>query len=140
MNQLTALAELLSERMQTVLKAGNSILLELGRIRNDLSLSVDSLKDYIPKGDYLLSLSLTGLTGDNLHSKTIAHNHSGGEHTQQTGNGFHTHEDGSHTHVLPAPLRGVKPGDRVLVVWAGGQPIVTNIITGSKDVTLDGRE
>lgn len=119
MNQLTALAELLSKQMQTIRKAGNSLLLELGRIQSDLSLSVDSLKDSIPKGDYLLSLSLTGLTGENLHSEAISHLHSGGEHTQQTGNGFHTHEDDSHTHVLPAPLRGIKPGDRVLVVWAG---------------------
>lgn len=139
MNQLTALAELLSARMQAVRKAGNTLLLELGRIQNDLSLSVDSLQDSIPKGDYLLSLSLISLTGDRLHSEAISHLHSGGEHTQQTGNGFHTHEDGSHTHVLPAPLRGIKPGDRVLVVWVGGQPIVTNIITGSKDVDLVGR-
>lgn len=139
MNQLTALADLLFAQMQAVRKAGTSVLLELGRIQNDLSLSVDSLKDNIPKGDYLLSLYLTGLTGDNLHSKIIAHNHSGGEHTQQVGNGFHTHDDGSHTHVLPEPLRGIKPGDRVLVVWVSGQPVVIDIIAGSKDVTLDGR-
>lgn len=98
MNQLTALAELLSERIQTALKAGNSILLELGRMQNDFSLTADSLKDSIPKGDYLLSLSLT-----------------------------------------ESP-RNIKPGDRVLVAWVGGQPIVTNIIMGGKDVDLVGGE
>ena len=124
MNQLTALAELLSERMQTVRKAGNPLLLELGRIQNDLSLSVDSLQDSIPKGDYLLSLSLISLTGENLRSQDIPCCYSGD----------------SRSHILPESLRGIKPGDRVLVVWAGGQPIVTNIITGSKDVDLVDRE
>ncbi len=41
--------------------------------------------------------------------------------------------------VPPEPLRGIRRGDRVIVTWIAGQPIVTEIVTGSKELTLDGR-
>ncbi len=139
MNNLTAFGELLNQHIQRVRRAGTEWTLELGTIGGDLSLTVDGLKDVIPKGDYLLALRLTALTGDDLISHPITHVHEGGGHSQYTGSGHHTHTDGKHSHVLPEPLRGIRPGDRVIVSWVGGQPIVMDIVTGSKELTLDGR-
>ncbi len=113
MDNLTALGELLNQQMQRVRKAGKEREFELGTIDDDLSLIVDSLKDAISKGDYLIALRLTALTGGRLTTS---------EHS-----------------ILPEPMRGIRPGDRVIVAWVGGQPIVMDIVTGSKELTLDGR-
>ncbi len=139
MNNITAFGELLNEQIQRVSKAGKGTALELGTLGGSLELIVDNLRDPVPKGEYLVSLHLLGLTGEALHSAACAHEHSGGGHAQYTGNGVHTHSDGIHHHVLPEPLRGLRPGDRVLVAWVGGQPIVIDIMAGSKGLALDGR-
>jgi len=139
MDNITVFSELLNKQIQRVRKAGEERILELGTIGDDLSLAVDSLKDVIPKGDYLVSLHLVGLTGDDLRSIVIAHDHVGGEHSQLAGSGHHEHHDGEHYHVLPFQLRGIKPGDRVIVAWISGQPVVMDIVTESKELTLDGR-
>ncbi len=131
MSHLTEFAEILNQQMQKVRKAGEQTVLELGSINDDLSLAIDGLKDRIPKGEYLVSLHIKGLSGDQLHSLDIAHTHSGGRHSQYTGDGVHSHSDGTHHHVLPETLRGIIPGDRVLVAWVGGQPIVLDILAGS---------
>lgn len=82
--------------------------IELGGIGPDGSLSTDSLRSPIPKGEYLVSLALacSGYT--------------------ETGGGL----DGPHRHSVPA-LRGLRPGDRVLVAWAGHDPVVVAIIQNS---------
>ncbi len=139
MDNLTAFGELLNQQMQRVKRSGESNPIELGTIGNDFSLTVDSLKDAIPKGDYLLALRLTALTGDGLKAQATSHIHEGGGHEQYTGSGLHSHTDGEHSHVLPEPIRGIRPGDRVIVAWVGGQPIVMDIVAGSKELTLDGR-
>ncbi len=118
MNNLTAFGELLNSQMQRIRRAGESMNLELGTIGGELELTVDSLKDSIPKGEYLLSLHLTGLTKDKLVTQV----------------------ESLHSHVLPSPLRGIKPSDRVLVAWAGGQPVIVDIVAESKELTLDGRQ
>ncbi len=119
MNNLTALGELLSAQMQRIQSAGTPQLVEFGVIQDDLSLRVDSLKDEIPKGEYLLNLLLTGLTGGSLVSSV---------------DGTHPHR-----HTLPASLRGIRPSDRVLVLWVGNQPVVLAILAISKDVDNVGR-
>ncbi len=103
MDSITTFSELLNRQIHRVRKAGEERPLELGTINADLSLAVDSLKDAILKGDYLLALRLTAPA------------------------------------IPPGPLRGIRRGDRVLVAWVSGQPIVTEIVTGSKELTLDGR-
>lgn len=92
MNHVTEFAEILNQQMQNVRKAGEPTILEFGTIQSDLSLAVDGLKDRIPKGEYLVSSTVSS---------------------------FHT-------------------GDRVLVAWSGGQPIVVVILKGSEGVTLSG--
>lgn len=132
MNYFTEIAEILNRQMQRVTQAGKPALFSFGTIGAELLLSVDGLKDTIPKGDYLISLHLTGLTGDDLHSVEIKHTHSGGEHPQTGGSGSHTHDDGIHSHVLPESLRGIRPGDRVLIVWVSGQPVIVEILAQSR--------
>ncbi len=139
MDNITVFSELLNKQIQRVRKAGEERFLELGTIGDDLSLTVDSLQDTIPKGDYLIALRLTALTGNDFKNHAITHVHEGGGHMQLKGSGVHSHTDGEHSHVLPEPLRGIRPGDRVIVTWISGQPIVTEIVTGSKELTLDGR-
>ncbi len=131
MSHLTELAEILNQQMQNVSKAREPTVLEFGSINADLSLAIDGLKDRIPKGEYLVSLHIKGPSGDSLHSKDIAHTHNGGGHSQYVGDGVHSHSDGTHHHVLPETLRGIIPGDRVLVAWVGGQPVVLDILAGS---------
>ncbi len=126
-------------QMQRVRTAGASAALELGTVNEDLSISVDSLKGTVPKGDYLVSLHLTVPSGDLLHSKETAHEHNGGGHSQYVGSGLHLHNDGIHSHVLPNEFRGLCPKDRVLIAWAGGQPVVVDILTSSREMTLSGR-
>ncbi len=104
MDNITAFSELLNKQIHRVSNAGRERVLEFGTIGDDLSLAADSLKDTIPKGDYLLAMRLTASAKPS------------------------------------EPLRGIRRGDRVLVAWVGGQPVVTEIVTGSKDLTLDGRK
>ncbi len=139
MDNLTALGEILNQQMQRVIRAGEGRTLDLGTIGDDLSLIVDSLKDAIPKGNYLIALRLTALSGGSLKAKAGSHVHEGGGHSQYTGSGLHSHTDGEHSHMLPETMRGICPGDRVVVAWVGGQPIVVDIVTGSKELTLYGR-
>lgn len=121
MSNLTALAELLSEQIQRIQRACTPRDIELGLIQADLSLRVDSLKEDIPQAEYLLNLPLTGLVGDALHTADAST------------------ASGQHQHLLPEALRGIRPNDRVLVLWAGNQPIVIAILATGKGVELDGR-
>lgn len=121
MSNLTALGELFSEQMQRIQRACMRQDRELGLIQADLSLQVDSLKEAIPPGEYLLSLSLTGLVGEALRTASAST------------------ASGQHQHRLPDTLRGIRSGDRVLVIWVGNQPIVIAILAASKGVTQHGR-
>jgi len=47
------------------------------------------------------------------------------------GSGGHSHDGGNHDHRLPKEFRPLKAGDRVMVVWCGNQPVVTNILVSS---------
>lgn len=44
--------------------------------------------------------------------------------------------DGAHQHhvLIPEKMRSIKPGDRVLVAWAGDDPVVIDIILPATDV------
>jgi len=91
-------------------------------------LSVDSLRQPIPKGDYMITLTLVSST---WRTERLPHNHEGGTHSQEVGSGYHTHDDGDHDHRIPPDFRGVEPGDRVLVAWCGHQPVVISIVVSS---------
>lgn len=108
-NHIAAFGELLSRRMIRIQSAGDTVSCDLGQINSDMSLSVDSLNGKIPRGEYMISLHLSGESGSDLH----------------------TGKTEEHTHTLPNRLRGLKSGDRVLVAWAGFEPIVVDILISS---------
>ena len=130
--------ETLNGRMQQTAGANFKTSIELGTINGDLSLTTDSIKTPIPKGEYMISLALTHdtyYTYNELNSSAGApHVHNGGEHEGHTsGTGFHTHNDGLHDHRVPSVFRGLQAGDRVLVAWAGHEPIVVDIVVSSNE-------
>lgn len=104
----------LSNRMKRTADGAVPTAIELGVVNSNLSITTDSLKAAIPKGDYMVNLMLTG-------SGSI----SGGSHIG------HTSGNGSHTHNLPGAFRGLQAGDRVLVAWCGAEPVVIAIVVSS---------
>lgn len=102
MNHFDRLAEVLRTRESLALRGSAAPAAELGSINSDYSLSVKSLQTPIPKGDYLLPLPLSA--------------------------GNMTDTADRHTHTVPS-LRGLRPGDRVLVLWADGEPVVAAIVS-----------
>lgn len=136
------LGNTLAQRMTKSAKAASTVPLELGTINDNLSLTPDSIKVPIPKGEYMVCLTLTGGydTSETTHSHDAGgHTHSGGTHGGHTsGSGDHTHSGGEHTHTggphthrLPEAFRNLKPGDRVLIAWCGNEPVVVSIVVPS---------
>ena len=95
-NSIEDLGKLMNSQMKRISKVNKDIAMEFGTISSNMSLSVSSLGNEIPKGDYMMSLHLQGSN------------------------------DG-----LPEQLRGLKPGDRVLVAWVGTEPVVVDILVSS---------
>ena len=123
------LGDIVDGRMKkTASSASNSQMVELGTITEGFNLTTDSI-GLIPKGQYMVDLRLT--SGGTTTEKST-HKHSGGEHGgHEGGSGYHSHDGGEHVHNLPTRLRGLNIGDRVLVVWAGFEPVVVAIVTSS---------
>lgn len=105
-SNLQKLGNTLAGRMQKTASAAVPTTLELGRINENLSLSTDSLRSAIPKGDYMVALHMTGST-------------------------YRTSYDEAHSHELPNVIRKLKAGDRVLVAWCGNEPIIISIVVSS---------
>lgn len=102
---------------------------ELGVIGPRLSLIPDSIRKPIPKGSYLVDITLTH---PDYNVQVTTHTHNGGPHGGHTGgSGTHTHSDGAHTHRIPDVFRNLQEGDRVLLVWCGNEPVVLAIVTES---------
>lgn len=80
-------------------------IIELAVIQSDYSLVTDSFPVPIPKSDYSVCRSLTIDEAQPLTK------------TQPAGN--HIHEV-----IVPDTLRKLKPSDRVLVAWVGGNRVV----------------
>lgn len=105
-SNIQKLCDTLSGRMQKTAHAAVPVTLELGIINENLSLSTDSLRSAIPKGDYMVALHLAGSS-------------------------YQTSTADEHSHQLPDVLRNLKAGDRVLVAWCGNEPVIISIIVSS---------
>lgn len=138
MNEIEQFGLNMTAQARRVSDAGKDASPELGTINGDFSLAVGSLGNPIPKGEYMVSLhlhtantgeQLTTTANDGLHS----HGPSGG-HSQAQYDGVHSHtNEGPHTHevLVSDTIRGVQPGDRVLVIWVGTEPVVVDIVVNS---------
>ena len=109
---VSKLAQVIAERI-----AGQTSwpdVLELGTIQADMSLKTDHFERPIPKGEYLVSRSLTLL--DPMTHTTVA------------GQDAHIH-----TVIRPEQLSPLKPGDRVLVAWVNGgiDPVVIDVVVSN---------
>lgn len=102
MNQFDRLAEVLRAREVKLMQGSAAPAVELGTVNSDGSLSVRSLQSPIPQGDYLVALPLAAANVTETADR--------------------------HTHKVPS-LRGLRPGDRVLVLWASGEPVAAAIVT-----------
>lgn len=141
-SNIQRLGAALSDRMKRTAGAAVPTCLELGAITANLSLVTDGLRVPIPRGEYLVNITLaseTYRTSADTHSHSGGeHTHSGGTHAQYTGSGEHTHDGGAHTHSggehthrLPENFAALKAGDRVLVAWCGNEPVVVAVVTAS---------
>ena len=125
MNNIERLGNLFTSQIKRTVDGNKSIIAELGTIGANLSLKVSSVKNAIPKGQYMLSRSLTlGSSGSKL---TVT----------KSGQGKHEHTDieesGEHNHdvVIPDKMRSIRSGDRVLVIWVGSEAVVVDIVKSS---------
>lgn len=139
-NNIKKLGDVIASRIKTSAQAHRVTYLELGTINADLSLSVDGIKGSIPSSAYMIAFHLSHenyFTYNELNSsKEAPHVHRGGEHSQMSGDGYHTHDtDGLHDHRVPSVFRRLKPGDRVLVAWVGYDPIIVDIVVAGYTIT-----
>lgn len=129
MNNMERLGNTLDGRMKRTSGAAVPTFIELGIINKNLSLTTDSLKSPIPKGDYMVDIRLTSPT---YNTSSTTHSHSGGTHGgHSVGTGDHSHSGGAHTHRVPEEFRALEAGDRVLVAWCGNEPVVISIVVSS---------
>ena len=108
-NNKAAVAGLLQKRMAETYRKGNSIPpLELGTIDGGMNLLIDGLDGSIPNYMVCRSLTLGSVTD------TLTNTEKYGEH--------------GHEIRVPEKMRSLKPGDRVLIAWASGTPVVIDIV------------
>lgn len=92
------LATVLSDRMKETSGAFSRPYVELGVYNEDDSITPDSLRIAIPKGEYMINFMLTD---DQLTSEEL----------------YHEHE-------IPDKLAPLKANDRILIAWCGNEPVV----------------
>lgn len=113
-NGMEKLAKVLDSRMGE--HSGNDFSFDFGVIKKDYSLVANTFPLPIPKKDYSVCRLLSNLT-------TTA---SGGTH------GGHSSGTGSHSHQIVMPK--LKPGDRVLLVWVEGEPVVIDVVVKATSI------
>lgn len=112
------LGKVLDSRNKSTTKAtfnGVKNKIELGTIDGSLALIPDSLGIPIPKGDYMLPITLTG---EFLTENQTVSCSEGGTCT--------------HNHRLPKnEFRSIQSGDRVIMAWCGNEPVILSIVVPS---------
>lgn len=109
-NNIQRLGETLASRMTKTANAAVPTSIELGIINENMSLTTDSLRVPVPKGEYMVDIRLNGPAPNDP---------------------YETQEKEEHKHKLPKFFRALKPGDRVLVAWCGNEPVVIAIVVSS---------
>lgn len=104
----------------------NPLVLDIGIINEDYSLSTNTYPNPIPKSDYLAcraitydpSVPLTKTYCDGAHGQP--HAGFGGAHVNQV--------------ELPEKMYWIRPGDKVLVAWVQNDAVVVDIIVSGSEV------
>lgn len=138
---VNALAKAIQSQMKRNMEAHSDLVLDFGVIQDDYSLLTNTFPVPIPKSDYMVCRHLTigvvgglltntvgaGRPGDGTHS----HGSSGSHGGHITGSGDHSHQnEGPHMHsvLIPASMRQLQPGDRVLVAWVQNDAVVVDLV------------
>lgn len=137
-SNIDKLADEIERRTKDQINFSQSPPLELGILQPNGSLKLDNFPGEItgflvcrtlmigPTGDVLTQTQNPGKPNDGTHS------HDGGTHGgHESGDGGHTHSNqAAHVHdvLIPETMRKLKPGDRVLVAWAGKIPVIVDIV------------
>ena len=116
-NPIEDFGKMLDGQMKNLIKGNSGIAVELGTINGNRSLSVSSLGNAIPAGEYMVSLHLQSSPAT-IRTKL----------SLQPESEVEAHE---HTVELPSKLRGINAGDRVIVAWVGTEPVVVDIVVSS---------
>ncbi|MBQ5658106.1 MAG: hypothetical protein IIV02_01095 [Peptococcaceae bacterium] len=123
---------------ETFRKGNSNPPIELGILDGGMNLLLDGIESPIP--DYMVCRQLTLGKTDDVLTKTQyegkpndgTHSHGpSGRHSGHSDYGVHSHEDEApHIHdvLIPEKMRKLKPGDRVLVAWASGTPVIVDIV------------
>lgn len=112
------LAIVLSSRMKK--ENESPLVLDFGRIQANGSLITNTFPCPVPEGDYSVCRHLTlGKAGEALAEISDSGKHGG-----------HSDGDGSHGHIveIPEKMRGIQPGDKVLVAWIQNEAVVVDLI------------
>lgn len=125
MSEIEGLGKDFDLQMKRIVGASKTNVTELGTIGSDGSLTVPSLGNAIPKGDYMISLHLTAPWALGLNTSTV------GLTTKTAEDHSHSIDGHKHTVTLPNRLRGLQAGDRVIVAWVGTEPVVIDIVVSS---------
>lgn len=107
-SNIQRLGAALSDRMKRTAGAAVPTCLELGAITANLSLVTDGLRVSIPRGEYLVNITLASET---YRTSADTHSHSGGEHTHS----------GGATPSIPVPANTPTTGARTPIL-AGNTP------------------
>ena len=110
MTAIEKLAQTINSRCSGIQRANKDIVMEIGTINKDLSLKVTSIRNSIPKGDYMY-LELSALLGkfDATISPAI-----------DTVSNISITPGKEKVTIIPK----LEAGDSVLVTWVGNEPIV----------------
>ena len=113
-SNIQRLGSVLANRMKQTSAAAVPTTIEMGTINGSLGLILDSLPTPVPKGEYMINLHLIGV------DEWMANNR-----------GIRDCSECDCKLELPPQFRDIKAGDRVLVVWAGNEPIIVAIVVSS---------
>lgn len=104
------LANVLVKRMKK--ENSSPLVIDFGEIQDNGSLVTNTFPVPIPKGDYSVCRQMTlGNIGEQLATTS--------------------EKPAQHSVAVPEKMRGLLPGDRVLVAWIQNDAVVIDIITSS---------
>lgn len=127
-NPIEELGKSFDDHFKKIVGGNQTLSVELGTINEDFSLTVGSLGNPIPKGDYMIPLRFTL-----LEEKMEIESSEEELRTNKKLTADHLHGIDPHLHIvkLPEELRPLRAGDRVLVAWCGTEPVVIDIVKSS---------